>query len=221
MCGRFVTDVSPELLAKTFGLKEIPHFEPRYNISPTQQVWVVRSDGDHNRLDLMKWGLVPSWAKDQTFASHTINARCETITEKPAFRYAIKKQRCIVPAAGFYEWQHFDGHKQPYFIRMVNSGLMAFAGLWERWKREEDEDFLETFTVITTPSNELIAPIHDRMPLILHPEDYVLWLDRNLHDPEQLTRLYQPYPSELLTVYKVPDLVNNPRFDSPACIAKV
>ena len=127
----------------------------------------------------------------------------------------------ICNIAGFYEWQHFEGHKQPYFIRMANSGLMAFAGLWEKWKSAEDEDFLETFTILTTSANELITPIHTRMPVLLHPEDYNLWLDQNMHDPEQMQRLYQPFPTDLLTAYKVPDLVNNPRFDSPACIAKV
>jgi len=161
------------------------------------------------------------WAKDSAIASHTINARCETITEKPAFRHAIKKQRCIIPAAGFYEWQNVEGHKQPYFIRMLNNGLMAFAGLWEKWKGAGDEDFLETFTILTTSSNDLIAPLHTRMPVILLQEDYDLWLNRNMHDPEQLSRLYQPFPSDLLTAYKVPDLVNNSRFDSPACIAQV
>ena len=221
MCGRFVTTISPELLVKIFGLQGLPDFEPRFNVAPSQHVWVVRSVGDHNRLDLMKWGLIPSWSKDTAIAAHTINARCETVAEKPAFRHAIKKQRCIVPAAGFYEWQHSKGHKQPYYVRMVNSGLMAFAGLWEKWKSEDDEDFLETFTILTTSANELITPIHTRMPVILYPEDYDLWLDTTMHDPEQLQRLYQPFPPDLLTAHKVPDLVNNPRFDSPACIAQV
>ena len=221
MCGRFVTNISPEILAKIFRLKEVPHFEPRYNIAPTQQVWVLRSDGDHNRLDLMKWGLIPSWSKDPAIASHTINASCETVAEKPAFRHAIKCRRCIVPAGGFYEWQHFEGHKQPYFIRMLNSGLMGFAGLWEQWKSAEGEDFLETFTILTTAANELIAPIHDRMPQILDPEDFDLWLDPSMHDPEQLLPLYKPYPADRLTAYKVPNLVNNPRFDAPACIVQV
>jgi len=114
-----------------------------------------------------------------------------------------------------------DDHKQPYFIRMVNSGLMAFAGLWEQWKSAEDENFLETFTILTTLSNELIAPIHDRMPLILDPADFDLWLDPNMHDPNQLLQLYRPYPADRLTAYKVPNLVNNPRFDAPACIVQV
>jgi len=169
----------------------------------------------------MEWKPIPSRTKDTALPNNVINADGETDVDKPASCHAIKSQRCIVPAGGFYEWQHFEGQKQPYFIRMVNSGLLAFAGLWEKWESAEDEDSLETFTILTTAANALIAPIHGRMPLILDPEDYDLWLDPNLHDPEQLLPLYRPYPADQLTAYKVPNLVNNPRFDAPSCIVHV
>ena len=153
-----------------------------------------------------------------------INARCETIAEKPAFRQAIKLRRCIVPVAGFYEWAPpavEGGRKQPLYILMADASPMCFAGLWEQWKRPGEEGFLESFVIITTKANDLIAPLHERMPVILQPNDFGLWLSHNMHDPEQLRGMYQPFPSELLETYKVSDLVNNVRFDSPACIARV
>jgi putative SOS response-associated peptidase YedK len=221
MCGRFTSLLSPELLAAIFDVVPPPAVEPRYNIAPTQQVWVVRSAGDHNRLDHMKWGLIPSWAKDPKIGNQLINARSETVHEKPAFRHAIKYNRCIIPANGFYEWLHIGDRKQPNYIHMADNGPMAFAGLWEQWKEPGDANLLETFTILTTAANELLAPIHDRMPVILHVEDYGLWLNKNMHDPEELRRLYQPFQTDLLAMYRVPDLVNNPRFDSPTCIVQV
>ena len=224
MCGRFTSLLSPELLVAIgalFGVQMPESVEPRYNLAPTQQVWVIRNEGDHNRLDLMKWGIIPSWAKDPKIGSQLINARCETVSEKPAFRQAVKYRRCIVPAEGYYEWSHVDDKKQPHYIHMADNGLMALAGLWEQWKQPGEEKLLETFSILTTVANELVAPIHDRMPVILHPDDYGLWLSRNMHDPDQLCRLYQPFPPNLLDAYKVPDLVNNPKFDSPTCIAQV
>lgn len=221
MCGRFTSLLSPELLATIFDVPPPPAVEPRYNIAPSQQVWVVRSDGDRNRLDHMKWGLIPSWAKDPRIGSHTINARCETVSEKPAFRHAIKYNRCIVPANGFYDWLHIGNKKQPYYFHMADSGPMGFAGLWEQWQPPGEEEFLETFSILTTAANELVAPIKDRIPVILRPDDCGLWLNKNLHDPEQLRHLYRPFPSDLLTMHQVPNLVNSPKFDSPACIAPV
>jgi putative SOS response-associated peptidase YedK len=220
MCGRFVTDIPPEELAKIFGLIEAQKIEPRFNVAPTQLVGVVRNQGDHNRLDFLKWGLVPSGSKDLSFGSHLINARSETVAEKPAFRHAIKYHRCIIPTSGFYEWAHSDPKKQPYYIRLADHSPMCLAGLWESWKAPDDSE-LETFTILTTTANKLVEPIHDRMPVILHPDTFSLWLSHNMHDPEQLQPLYQPYPSAEMTAHKVPDLVNNPRFDSPACIAHV
>lgn len=224
MCGRFTSLLSPEFLnviREIFGITPPEQFEPRYNIAPTQQVWVIRNDGDHNRLELMKWGFVPSWAKDPAIGSRMINARSETVQVKPAFRHSIRYRRCIVPTAGFFEWSHVEGKKQPNFIRMADGSPMCLAGLWDHWKSPGEENWLETFTILTTASNELLSPIHDRMPVILGPENYSLWLNREMHDPEQLLDLYRPFSSNLLEMYRVPDLVNNPRFDSPACIARI
>lgn len=224
MCGRFTSLLSPELIIairELFGVPVPDSAESRYNVAPTQQVLVVRQEGDHNRFDLMKWGLIPFWAKDPKIGSQMINARSETVHEKPAFRQAIKFRRCIIPAGGFYEWLRSGDKKQPYYIRMADGSPMFFAGLWEQWKSVGDENFLETFTILTTASNDLVAPLHDRMPVILRPGDCTLWLSHSMHDPEQLRGMYQPFPSNQLEAYKVSDLVNNPSFDSPTCIVQV
>lgn len=222
MCGRFVTIIPPEELAKIFGLIEAPKLEPRYNVAPTQNVGVIRycDDASHNRFDVLKWGLVPSWSKDLSFGSHLINARSETVAEKPTFRHAIKYRRCIIPTSGFYEWDHSGGKKQPFYIQLANHSPMCFAGLWESWKAPDGSE-LETFAILTTAANKLVEPIHDRMPVILSPDTFTLWLNHNMHDPDQLIPLYVPFPATEMNAYKVPDLVNNPRFDSPACIAQV
>lgn len=164
---------------------------------------------------------MPSWAKDISIASKMINARSESVHEKPAFRHALKYSRCIVPASGFYDWWHMGDKKIPHYFCMADNSLMAFAGLWERWKEQENEDPLETFTILTTTANELVTKVHDRMPVILKPDEYGLWLSRNMHDTEELKNLYRPFPADQLSMYQVPDLVNNPKFDSPACIARV
>jgi putative SOS response-associated peptidase YedK len=216
MCGRFTLHSTPEVLAKAFDLQELPDIEPRYNIAPSQIVATVRHVGDHNKLDFLKWGLLlPSGEKDVTYTS--VNACCETVHEKPAFQHALKYNRCIIPASGFYEWVSKDDRKQPYYIRLSNSGIMGFAGLWEKWNAEDGTE-LETCCILTISANELVQPIHERMPVILQPDDYSLWLDRHMHDPLELQRLYQPHPSDVMVVHPVPDLVNNPRFDSHACI---
>ena len=224
MCGRFTSLLSPELLAvikEIFGIRTPESVVPRYNIAPTQQTWVIRSAGDHNRLDRMKWGLIPSWAKDPKIGNSLINARSETAHEKPSFRHAIKYNRCIIPASGFFEWLREGNKKLPNYIRFTDNGLMAFAGLWDHWKEPGTETMLETFTILTTSANDLVKPIHDRMPVILHPDDYHLWLNKNMHDPEQLRHMYQPFPSDQLTMYRVPDLVNSPANDTPVCITRV
>lgn len=218
MCGRFVTVITPEMLAAVFGVLDAAVAAPRYNIAPTQHATVVRSSGDLNRADNIRWGLLPSWSKE--LGTGLINARCETVAEKPSFRSAIKHRRCIVPMSGFYEWKAEAGKKQPYYIYLADNQPMGIAGLWETWKTPEGES-LETFCVLTTSANRLMETIHDRMPVILHPSEYQHWLDKELADPAQLKNLYQPYPADLMTARKVPDLVNNPRFDSPACIVQV
>lgn len=225
MCGRFTSLLSPELL---YAMKDIfgvsipaDSFEPRYNIAPSQNAWVIRNEADHNRFDLMKWGLVPSWSKDTSIGSQMINARSETVHEKPAFRQAFKYRRCIIPTSGIYEWSHAESKKQPYYIRTTDGSPLFLAGLWEFWKRPDEESFLETFTILTTAANELMAPIHDRMPVFLQTDDFGLWLNHGMHDPEQLRGMFQSFSSRLLEAYQVSDLVNNTRFDSPVCIVRV
>lgn len=210
----------PELLTAIFDVPALPSYESRYNIAPTQLAAVVRNRDGRNHLDLLKWGLVPGWSKDLSFGSHLINARSETAAEKPAFRHAFKQRRCIIPASGFYEWEQSGKKKQPYYIQLSDQAPMCLAGLWESWKAPDGSE-LETFTILTTAANKLVAPIHDRMPVILQPDTYSLWLSHDMHDPEQLQSLYEPFPSAGMTAHKVPDLVNNPRFDSPACISMV
>lgn len=222
MCGRIVTAIPADELKKIFDLIENPRVEPRYNVAPMQQVGVVRccDESDHFRYDRLKWGLVPSWSKDPSSGSHMINARSETVSEKPAFRHAIKYKRCIVPVSGFYEWEHTESSRQPYFIHMTDSSPMCLAGIWEAWKSPDGTE-IETFSILTTAANKLIEPLHDRMPVILQPGDYALWINRNIHNTHQLEPLYLPYPPDLLVRQKVSTLVNNVRFDSPVCVAAV
>jgi len=213
MCGRFVFDISPENLAGTFGLAELPVVLPRYNVAPTQQVPVVRSDADGvNRLDCLQWGLIPSWAKDRTVGYKMINACSETVTEKPSFRQAVRYRRCLVPASGFYEWKQEGKLKLPHYLRIKGDAPMLFAGLWESWKSPEGET-VESCTILTTGPNRLVEQIHDRMPVILHPDEYLVWLDRSVTDPADLTRLFQPYPADLMEMWPVSTLVNSAKND--------
>lgn len=217
MCGRFTIILPPEVLAEIFGLSELPRIEARYNIAPTQEVVVIRQNAEGARqLVTMKWGLLPAWAKDPHIGNKLINARCETVHEKPAFRQAIRTRRCIIPASGFYDWTHTD-KKIPFYVSMADGSPMGFAGIWDSWKAP-DGSRIESFAILTTNANSLIAPIHDRMPVILHPAEFDLWLDRDITEPEKLTRLYHPYPSDLLKAWPVSSLVNSPRNETPACI---
>jgi putative SOS response-associated peptidase YedK len=184
MCGRFTLHILPEELAEIFGLLEIPVLPAKYNIAPTQQVAVVRQNGDgRNRLDMLHWGLIPSWAKDKSIGSKMINARSETVHEKPAFRHAIKFCRCIVIASGFFEWKQEGNRKAPLYICLKNGSPMCFAGLWEHWKSPEGEN-IESCTILTTSSNRLIAPLHDRMPVLCEDLTYVKFM---LESPSGVT----------------------------------
>jgi len=216
MSGRYTLQASPEVIAKTFDLQELPDIEPHYNIAPGQRIAAVRHIGDRNRLDFLAWGLQPGGSQDTTPAP--IIAHSETVHEEPLFMHAVTYNRCIIPASGFYEWLPGKGdHTQPYYIRLCNSGLMGFAGLWEKSKTEDGSE-VETCCVLTTSANETVQPIHDRMPVILSPDEYGFWLNRHAQDPRELQRLYRPYPSDLMVSHPVPELVNIPRFDSAACI---
>ena len=219
MCGRFVIELSPDLVSKVFGLAEVPELPPRYNVAPTQLVPVVREASDGSRrLSMMRWGLVPSWSKE--IGEGLINARSETVNEKPSFRQAFRQRRCIVVASAFYEWQKVDGKKVPYYIRMADGAPMPFAGLWEAWHSPEGH-VLETCTILTTNANATVAPIHDRMPVILHPDEFGLWLDRKVHEAEPLAGLFSPCPADRLEAYQVSTLVNGPAHNGPECIVPV
>ena len=222
MCGRFTQTASPEVIAEQFKITNPPLFTPRYNIAPSQPIAAIRIDPDRatRTLVMLRWGLIPSWAKDPKIGNQCINAKAETVAEKPSFRSAFKKRRCLVVATGFYEWQVQGMRKQPMWIGLKSTQPFAFAGLWEQWKPAEGEP-RETCTIITTEPNDLIRPIHNRMPVILSPTSYDQWLDLSFQHVEPLKALLRPYPSEELTAYPVSTLVNNPRHDASQCLEPV
>lgn len=220
MCGRFTLFSSEESLARAFGIGGVPELPRRYNIAPTQPVAVVRvaPERRERELALLRWGLVPSWAKDPDIGSRLINARAETAAERPAFREAFRRRRCLIPADGFYEWRgRRGGRKQPFFVRLRDGSLFGLAGLWERW-RGEDGGVVESCTVLTTDANAVVAPIHDRMPVIVPPPSYDLWLDPAVREPGLLKPLLRPYPAEEMVAYPIDERVNNPRIDEEGLI---
>lgn len=220
MCGRFTSLLSPELLAVIYEVLAPPDLAPRYNIAPSQPVVIVRQDVSGQReLASANWGLIPSWAKDPNIGHSLINARAETVQEKPSFRTAFRRRRCIIPASGFYEWLSVDGTKQPWYIKGFEDRPLSLAGLWEHWQ-SPDGSLIETCAIITTTANDLMTPIHDRMPVILPPESITTWLESNAKS-EELAGLLRPCEPKFLASYTVSNLVNNPRFDGAACIARV
>lgn len=217
MCGRFTLSQSSEIIAKTFHLAEVPTLEPRYNIAPTQMIaTVLQIEQNERQFQLLRWGLIPSWAKDAAMGTRLINARAETVAEKPSFRSAFRHRRCLVIADGFYEWQRQERKKQPFYFRLKDGQLFAFAGLWERWQ-DPNGNAIASCTILTTEANELLSPIHDRMPVILAPKDYDLWLT-DIQNPTNLQHLLRPYKAEAMTSYAVSTNVNNPANNSPECI---
>ncbi len=219
MCGRFTQTATAETIAEQFHLDEPPLFKARYNISPSQRVAAIRitPESAKRACAMLRWGLIPSWATDPKIGDQCINAKAETVAEKPSFRAAFKQRRCLVLADGFYEWQRQGKRKQPMWIGLKNKRPFAFAGLWEQWTPAEGAP-LETCTIITTEPNELMAPIHNRMPVILSPSCYDPWLDPGFQDVASLTSFLYPYPSEELTAYPVSTLVNNPRNELSQCL---
>src|SRR6476469_2163807 len=194
MCGRFTQSQSASTIAATFHVATVPGLLPRYNIAPTQPVpaILVSEEPAERELRQLRWGLIPSWAKDSSMAARMINARAETVAEKPAFRTAFRQRRCLIVADGFYEWQRLERKKQPFYYRLQDQQPFAFAGLWEHWQSPEG-DPIDSCTILTTQANELLAQIHDRMPVILPPDRYDLWLDPTMRQPEPLQSLLQPY----------------------------
>jgi putative SOS response-associated peptidase YedK len=219
MCGRYSITASPEAMRRLFRfVNPVPNLPPRYNAAPTQRLPVVRRDREgKGELALLRWGLVPSWANEPEIGYRMINARAESVADRPAYRAAFRRRRCLVPADGFYEWQRRSGRKQPYRVTMKDGGLFAFAGLWERWNGGDEP--LETFTIIVTGANDLIRGIHERMPVIIDPADYEAWLEAV--DTTIPMALLQPYPAEKMRAYPVGPRVNSPKNDDPQVIAEM
>ena len=223
MCGRFTLSASPTSLTETFPGFELPdQLTPRYNITPTQDVAVV-ANNNPGKIDLFRWGLIPSWAKDPTIGNRMINARSEMLSQKPSFRTAYRRWRCLVLADGYYEWRKEPGGgaKTPFYIRMASEKPFAFAGLWEQWQPSRDADAVLSCTILTCPPNEMLEQIHHRMPVILDYDAYDLWLEPNNQPPAELNHLLQPYPADAMTAYAVSRLVNQPRNDRAECILPV
>ena len=219
MCGRFTLTVNPAELQDTFTDYIFPtRYVPRFNIAPSQPVLAIPND-EKNTADFFIWGLIPMWAKDPSIGNRLINARGETIAEKPSFRGSFKHKRCLVLADGFYEWKSNAGKKTktPYFIHMKDRKPFAFAGLWDSWEGS-DGSSVKTCTIITTEPNELMESLHNRMPVILHPRDYGKWLDTSPQTPENLLPLIKPYPADFMSAYPVSTLVNKPDNDSPQLV---
>ncbi|HXS54113.1 MAG TPA: SOS response-associated peptidase [Usitatibacter sp.] len=212
MCSRYFLDADGNVIAYTFRVPADERIRRRYNIAPSQEAPVVRAGQDGAReAAWLRWGLVPYWAKDPSIGSRMINARSETVMEKPAFREAFRSRRCAIPASGFYEWTGDAKHRVPHAITIEGRALLAFAGLWERWK-DRDGKRLETYTILTTPANRFVSPMHDRMPAILADDDLEAWLCGSVEDA---WRLIRPYPDEPMRERVVSRALNNPRNESP------
>jgi putative SOS response-associated peptidase YedK len=220
MCGRFTLFEPDKVLAREFGVSDFPPRSPRYNIAPSQPITAVRATptGSGREIALLRWGLIPSWSKDPAIGIRLINARAETAGEKPSFRNAFRRHRCLIPASGFYEWLRWERGKQPYFVRMRDGHPFAFAGLWDRWE-SPDEGAVETCAILTTAANDVLAPIHDRMPVILPSGEYDRWLDPSLLNTDSLAPLLVPFPPEEMLAYPVNPRVNAPSTDDEGCIA--
>ncbi len=217
MCGRYTLTVNIKTVAETFGVEPTLETEPRYNVAPTQGVVSILRNGSAH-LALLQWGLIPSWAKDELIGSKMINARAETLAEKPSFKRLLRSKRCLIVADGFYEWKKEQGGKTPMYITLKDKEPFAFAGLWDVWHSPDGEQ-LRTCTIITTQPNAVVAPIHDRMPAMLLPDDRDLWLDTAIQDEQALLPLLAPYPADLMTVRPVSRLVNNPRVEGAELLA--
>ena len=244
MCGRYNLTLTGEQIAAYFGISNAPEATPRYNIAPTQDVLaIVPINGGERAAVFFRWGLIPAWSKEIKIGNRLItnssgtnldarrappgdaprmayiNARAETVAEKPAFRSAFKKRRCLIPATGFYEWQKRNGYKQPYHVHMDNDEPFCFAGVWEHW--EGTGRSVQSCAILTTEANALMAPIHDRMPVILPTDAYAAWLDHRITDPARLKPPLQPCSMEHLVAERISTRVNNPAHDDPLCIKPI
>lgn len=215
MCGRFTLATTPEQVAKLFDLDSAPEFDRRYNIAPTQQVPVcgVRSEDAPRTIAELRWGLIPFWADDKGIGNRLINARSETAASKPAFRAAFKRRRCLIPATGFFEWRKEDGGKQPYLFRREDGAPFALAGLWEHWSDDDSDEEIDSFTILTCAPNEMVEPIHNRMPVILGAGDFDFWLDPANEDTDALQKMLGPFPFDDFECFAVSREINSPSND--------
>jgi putative SOS response-associated peptidase YedK len=217
MCGRYTVIASPEVLRALFGYAEQPNFPPRFNVAPTQPIAIVRLMNGKRQFALVRWGLLPSWVKDPKAFSLLINARGETVNEKPAYKAAMKRRRCLIPADGFYEWKVLGSRKQPYYVRAKSGEPFAFGGLWETWMGPNGEE-LETAAIVTTDANRTLVPIYDRMPMIVPPDQFDLWLGGPDEDTAAASALIRPALDDLLEAYPVSSDVNRVANDNPRLI---
>ncbi len=215
---------TPKQLRDAFAITETSAREPeilkpRFNIPPSQEILTVRQTLERHGRELvtLRWGLIPAWAKDPKIGNRLINARAESLAEKAPFRSAFQRRRCLIPADGFFEWRKRHGKREPYCVRLRDGDLFAFAGLWDQWQ-SPDGELVESCTIVTTGANDLVRPLHDRMPVIVDPRDYERWLDRRIQDPAKLREILKPYPSERMIAYPVSAAVNNPRNDDAQCV---
>jgi putative SOS response-associated peptidase YedK len=218
MCGRFSLHTPESQIREAFNLDhtEPLGLKPRYNIAPSQDIPIIRDAETGHELTMARWGLVPTWSKEPKTKYSTINARIESVAEKPTYRTPFKHKRCLIPADGFYEWKVVNGHKVPHHIRMRDSSVFAFAGLWDRWESEDDS--IESCTIIVMPANEVMKSIHERMPAIIAPAHYDLWLDSRVTDKQEIMQYLTSTPSSQLTAYPVSTWVNVPKHDDERCI---
>ena len=221
MCGRFTLTSPAQIIGETFGVEPPEGLAARYNIAPGQAIMALRraSAGSHEAFAFLHWGLVPSWSKEAPRDARMINARSETVAEKPSFRDAFRSRRCLIPLDGFFEWRREVGARQPYLIRRKDLAPFAIAGLWERWRRDGQKT-LESCALLTTTPNELMQPIHDRMPVLLPPQAWERWLDPEMRDAEELRGLLRPAPAEEMEAFAVCSHVNNPRNDDSGCLER-
>ncbi len=222
MCGRFRLGKGREALKKFFGAYNDIEWEPRYNLAPTQDIPTVRQDPHEPKrvLSLMRWGLIPNWSKDASSAARMINARSESAADLPAFRDVLRSRRCLIPADGFYEWKKSGKTREPYCFALPDNGIFAFAGLWDRW-RPPGGHLMETCSILTTSANSLVRDIHDRMPVILSPDAYDLWLDPGFQKRDGILELLNPFPPESMKKFAVSSRVNNVDNDDAECGAPV
>jgi putative SOS response-associated peptidase YedK len=220
MCGRFTQKAERKTIEKEFAVKidQDKLFRTSYNIAPTQIIGAIRTIEGIREYANLKWGLIPSWSKDDSFAAKLINARAETLAEKASFRDAYKKRRCLIPATGFYEWKKTADGKQPHYFFMKEKEAFGFGGLWEEWLDKESGELVETCTIITTEANEILQPIHERMPVIIGQKDYKNWLDEKENNPDKLKDFLKPFSADKMSSHTVSKAVNTPTNNSPELI---